>query len=71
MTKRNSFASYSQVIAFSDIKDHLPKVSHFQKLSSLLECKMILLCIDFSTDDDVVCEKAHLGAVICNVVDIE
>ena len=32
---------------------------------------MILLCIDFSIDNDVVCEKAHMGAVICNVVDIK
>ena len=33
---------------------------------------MILLGIDFSVDDTVVCEKAHMGAnVICNVVDIE
>ena len=33
---------------------------------------MILLCIAFSLDDNVVCEKAHMGAnVICDVVDIE
>ena len=32
---------------------------------------LIWLCIDFSIDDDVVCEKAHVGAVICNVVDIK